>query len=247
MKPFTLFGPSHIAALLITVALAVIGILVLRLGSQSPEDLRRRNQIISWLICGLILAGLLVRNIFRWWDGFLNIHYDLPMQLCDWVYTLLFFALLTRKAWLFELTFFWGLGGSLQALLTPAVIWADFPHYNYIEFFLIHGSIVVGIAYLALGVGLKPRKYSVWFAFGAAQIYFLSALLVNILTDSNYGFLMERPDVPVKDLMGAEPWHILFLELVGLLSFFLWYSPYFLMNFWRRRTNNRENSPSISV
>ena len=43
----------------------------------------------------------------------------LPFQLCDWAMVAIIVALLTgRERWL-EVAYFWGIGGTAQAILTP--------------------------------------------------------------------------------------------------------------------------------
>ena len=50
----------------------------------------------------------------------------LPMHLCDWATITVVLALCFRWQWSYELAYFWSLGGTLQALLTPDIV-ADFP------------------------------------------------------------------------------------------------------------------------
>jgi len=43
----------------------------------------------------------------------------MPMQLCDWAMFAVIAALVTRRRGVYELAYFWGLAGTLQAILTP--------------------------------------------------------------------------------------------------------------------------------
>ena len=63
------------------------------------------------------------------------------------------FALLTHRPTLCELTYFWGLTASVQALLTPS-LGAGFPDYRWWWFALAHGGVVVAARH-ALGNGVR--------------------------------------------------------------------------------------------
>ena len=43
----------------------------------------------------------------------------LPMQLCDWAMFAVIAALVTLRRGVYEVAYFWGLAGTLQAILTP--------------------------------------------------------------------------------------------------------------------------------
>src|SRR6187402_1650088 len=45
----------------------------------------------------------------------------LPMHLCDWALVCTAIALWTRRRAFFDLAYFWGLAGTTQGLLTPAL------------------------------------------------------------------------------------------------------------------------------
>lgn len=152
------------------------------------------------------------------------------MQLCDWVAVLGALALIRRKPWIAELVWFWGLTGTLQGLITPALAY-DFPHPRFIAFFQLHGSVVVCAFYLVFGLGMKPRQGSVWRAFGALQIYLLSAILVNLIANQNYGFLCQKPhSTSLLSFLGPWPFYILSLEAIALIFFGLLYLP-----FWKKK------------
>ena len=51
---------------------------------------------------------------------------------------------------LFELLFFFGLGGAMQALFTPDIGMHGFPEFKYFNYFLSHGTIVLGLVYAAV-------------------------------------------------------------------------------------------------
>ncbi|HEX4272484.1 MAG TPA: hypothetical protein VHZ32_13905, partial [Rhizomicrobium sp.] len=110
--PFLLFGMPHLTALALTVATP----LVLAVSARGRVSLDRMVRIglatflaIGW-ICWLILFAR---------RGWLGINNGLPLNLCDWALIALVAALLTRNQFAYELGYFWGLGGTLQGMITP--------------------------------------------------------------------------------------------------------------------------------
>src|SRR6201999_3985507 len=80
----------------------------------------------------------------------------LPLNLCDWACAALILALIARRQFAYELGYFWGLGGTLQGVITP-VIYYDFPDPQFIFFFLQHSGVIAALLYLTLGTGLRPH------------------------------------------------------------------------------------------
>src|SRR3954468_4129417 len=113
----------------------------------------------GWLGAGR-LAWWLVAGWLGWygltaWRHELRLDYGLPMNLCDWAEIALIMALLTRNQLAYELGYFWGLGGTLQGLLTPPLYY-DYPDLQFIFFFIQHGGVIAALLYLTLGTRLRP-------------------------------------------------------------------------------------------
>jgi hypothetical integral membrane protein (TIGR02206 family) len=153
------------------------------------------------------------------------------MHLCDWTTFVMATALITRRQAWFDLAYFWGLAGTLQAVFTPDLAY-DFPHFYFISFNIAHSGIIAGVLYLCLGPGLRPRLASLWRAFLWLQFYL----------DTNYGYLCRKPSRPsLLDHFGPWPWYVLTLEAAALLSFALYYAPFALRDGFKAR--RAKNSP----
>ena len=66
--------------------------------------------------------------------GTITLDAVIPFHLCDIAAFLCGFALITRRYLLCELSYFWGLAGTLQGLLTPNLPY-DFPHPVFLRLF----------------------------------------------------------------------------------------------------------------
>ena len=94
--------------------------LVLWVLSRHLESVRFAREICRAFAGALVAAyaGTFVALIR---DGAFVPRYALPMQLCDWALVATVIALTLRRQTCFELAYFWGLAGTVQALITPAV------------------------------------------------------------------------------------------------------------------------------
>jgi len=81
----------------------------------------------------------------------------LPLQLCDWAMAVIIVALWTgNRRWL-EVAYFWGIGGTLQAIITPNLRYG-FPDLRFISFFVAHSGIIIGIVFLMLIYGFRRAQ-----------------------------------------------------------------------------------------
>ena len=115
----------------------------------------------------------------------------------------------------------------------------DFPHPRFIEFFLVHCGIVVGVMYLVFGLGMRPVRGSVWRAFGMANVYLVCAAVVNVTCGTNFGYLRAKPaKASLMDVLGPWPWYIGSLVGLALVLFGLLYAPWW----WADRSRRVEAS-----
>ncbi len=124
-----------------------------------------------------------------------------------------------------EFAWFAGLAGAGMALLTPNPI-SPWPSYPAIYFFVAHGGIVICVAVVVLGGGWKIRRGGVWRSFGLLLMYAAAVGLIDLVSGSNYMFLMRKPDAASPlDAMGPWPWYLLSGAAAGLSLFWLLWLP----------------------
>ena len=91
-----------------------------------------------------------------------------------------------------ELTYFWGLAGTLQAVVTPDLD-AGFPQLEFFEFVVGHLGVVIAALYLVVGLRLRPRPGAVKRVFAVTVVYTAFVGWFDWLTGSNYMFLAAIP------------------------------------------------------
>jgi hypothetical integral membrane protein (TIGR02206 family) len=187
----------------------------------------RVERFFARCYAGLLIAVFFVGPLQNYLEGRVDIAHLLPMQLCDWALIVVVVALLRKSQVCFELAYFWGLCGTLQALFTPAIA-SDLEWWRLIGFFLDHAAIVAGVIYLMLVPRMRPR--AMWNVVFWSEIYLLAALAVNAWAGANYGFLSHQPVTPsMLDLFSTTHWlYVVEINAVGLLFFAVLYAPWMI-------------------
>ena len=150
----------------------------------------------------------------------------LPLQLCDVAILVAAAALWTRRQAIVEVTYFWALAGTIQALLTPDLP-QHFPSYPYLQYYVAHGGVVAAALVLVVGLRLHPRPWAVVRVAGLTVAYTAFVGVVDAVTGADYMFLRSKPPSPTPlDLLGPWPVYIFGAALVGLALFAVLDAPF---------------------
>jgi hypothetical integral membrane protein (TIGR02206 family) len=143
---------------------------------------------------------------------------SLPLALCDVALVIAAAACWwPRYPLLIELTWFWGLAGTLQAIATPDLS-VGFPHLEFFEYVVGHVGIVFAALYLVVGMGYRPRAGSVPRVFAITVVYTGFVGLIDWLIGADYMFLASRPvHWSLLSVLGPWPWYIVSAAGVALV------------------------------
>ena len=211
-----LLAPEHAGAL---AAIATVTVALVVLARRRPGGWLR------WM------AAVLVAVEVSWWVYLLaggvpgsELAYSLPLQLCDAAIFVAAAALWTRRHLLVEVTYFWGLAGTIQALLTPDLP-QHFPSYPFFQYYIAHGGVVAAALVLVVGMRIFPEH--LLRVIGVTLAYVVLVGLVDAVTGANYMYLRAKPSAPtLLDLLGPWPVYILAASVIGLVLFALLDSPF---------------------
>lgn len=208
-------SPDHLAALGVTAALCVALPVAARVW---PGPWTRR---FSRGLAVFLVAWLIADQLYRLERGTYDVDANLPLELTNAVTVIAALALWTGGPLLFELTYFWGLTGSLQAALTPGLRPDEtFPGFYFWHYFAVHSGAVVAAIFLAFGVGMTARRGAVARVFAITVAWAGAVAVANLLTGGNYMYLRERPrTASLLDLLGSWPWYVVGAGLVALAMF----------------------------
>lgn len=219
---FQLFGPAHLLTIGVILLVAVCYVFAAR-----HKRLRHLDRPMSWALAVVLLGNELVFIGGAIGRGLWSHAWGLPFQLCDLAIIAVAYSLIRHRQFIWELAYFWGLGGTLQAVLTPELT-VTFPDYIYIKFFLTHGCILVGVIYLSAGRGRPICFRSVKRVWVVTNVYALFIGMFNLLCGTNYLYLCRKPSQPsIMDYLGPWPFYLLGLEIVLVVSLLVYYLPYY--------------------
>ena len=206
---YIFLGPEHITSMLIILAVWVITPLWgLKLNQW-------QIQFVATLLAVLTISVELFDDVYRFQDGHWLLIRDLPLHMCGFATFLSAYALYTRNQMSFELAFFWGMGGALQAILTPDMSRFYSPYYFYISQ-ISHAIIILNVLWMLTVFKLKIGKYAIHRTVLLTLFLMIFISIFNYFTSSNYFFLCEKPGGPNPLLVGEWPVYIIFLIFFGI-------------------------------
>jgi hypothetical integral membrane protein (TIGR02206 family) len=218
---FVLFGTAHLIGLsLVVVACFVVVLVGRRLDEQGRQYMR-------WGLLALIYLNEGSWQVWMLATGQWTIQGMLPLWLCSLVAWSMPLLLIWRSYRYFEWVYFMGPIGASLALLTPDLMNYGFPHFRFLEFFILHGTLIVAVIYMTAVEGFRPTWRSLPRVVIITNIYWLFCALVNSQIGSNYLYTHGKLPTPsLLDVLGPHPWYLLAMEGLGILLCLLLYLPF---------------------
>ncbi len=199
-----------------------------------------QNQIRHWKheenVRIIFAAVLLFSDMSYFWHKIYigaNIANHLPVTVCGWSAIMGSFMLMTKKKGLFDVVYFFVLAGSINALITPAVIMDNGPtHFRYYQFWIEHTGIFVAVFYMIFVFGYKVNLLSLRRSVIVMVILAALAIFVNYnIQGANYLFLAttEAGDSVLNFLPSNLFLRLLIMGSVIGVLYFLAYLPWMIM------------------
>ncbi|NJM05793.1 TIGR02206 family membrane protein [Candidatus Gracilibacteria bacterium] len=185
--PLTLFGVSHVSALLAAVAVC----LLVAIWARTNRHERRRERV-RYALVAFCLLNQVLWDVWQISNGIWSLAYSLPLHICMLSVPLSALMLWMRSYRLFEVLYFWGFAGATQAMLTPDIGLYNFPHFAYWIFFTSHTAIWLGVIFMISAYRYRPTWGSILRVIIITNIAMLVASSVNYLTGGNYMYLARH-------------------------------------------------------
>ena len=230
---FHAYGVPHLTVLFLTIVLPfVLAAFVRRTRSERIE-----RGIVVALSAILILNYVTYLVFVRYRGGVVSWQQLLPLQLCDWGMVVVIVAMCTGRQRWFEVAYFWGIGGTVQAVLTPNLHFG-FPDFRFFSFFISHCGIIIGVVFLMLTRRYRPQPMSIVRVFLWSELYFVITMVADELTGYNYGFLLHKPEAfsILNFLSDSRPLYLLQMHGVALLFFLALYAPFAIVDLARGKS-----------
>ncbi len=237
MGEFQLFSFQHILTLLIILCMAIL--------IYFFRDKIRESKSLDYTIRAIfIITMLTVEVVFYSWFikiGSWSIRSTLPLHLCGISLYLCCYTLMTKKYKVYEIVYFWGLAGPLQALLTPDLN-SSFPNFRYIHFFVSHACTFLAILYMTFVFEYRPTMHSLFKSFIFLVIYAIPVGLFDCFIEGNYLLLRMKPEgASVLDYFGPWPIYIGVMSVLMIPYFVFLYMPVVMYN----RSNAKLKNDSV--
>jgi hypothetical integral membrane protein (TIGR02206 family) len=212
------------AAYWTVVAVAAVGCAALALRARRHPGPWRRY--VAWGIGAALAWDIVAYSVGEGVAGTWTAKTDLPLALCNAAVVVAAVACFFQLPTLVEITYFIGLAGTLQAVLTPDLS-VSFPHLVFFEYLIGHLGIVFAAVFLVAGLGIKPRRGSVTRVLVVAALYTALVGLVDGLTGADYMFLASPPrEWTLLRLLGPWPWYVVSAAAVAVVLFNLLNLPF---------------------
>lgn len=228
---FQPYGIAHLTVIALTIVLPfLLAAIVRRTQSRTLE------RVIVVSISIILVANYVIYLRFIREVGELQWHEILPLQLCDWGMIVVIVAMVTGRPRWFEIAYFWGLGGTLQAVLTPNLVYG-FPDFRFFCFFISHVGIIVGVVFLMLVHRYRPRPISILRVIAWTEFYFVVTMVIDAVTGVNYGFLLHKPEAfsLLSFLSDWRPLYLFQFHLLAWLFFCVLYLPFAIVDLVRSK------------
>lgn len=224
-QPFIAFGPAHLTVLALTILIPVL----LAWWARHLRSTKFADRVCTGF-CATIIGVWALWYVVAYREGWLDWGDGLPFDLCSWAAIASILAMLTRRQSVFELAYFWAMAGTVQGALTPNVPY-DFPEIRFVIFSVFHGSIIASVLFMALAMKMRPTARAIPRAYAWTLFYAMSAGAVDWALQVNYGFLRAKPtQESLFDLLPGWPYYIPVMAVLALLSLFVCYAPYYVLD-----------------
>ncbi len=237
---FDLYNVYHFIAIFVFITLAVMIIIFRKKLRVGKIDFRVRV-IATVLVFGMEIIFQISNYVYDT-DFILNF---VPLHLCSLTFWLALVVNITKSRFLFNLLYFWGVGG-IVTFVYPDIIGIGPDKMRYYQFFGDHAYIVLSVVYFIFVFGYRINFKSL---VQAIAVLFPIAVLVRMIDSqfydsihANWMYLSAPPEFEtILDMLPQGGWLYFFSVIsVGLVAFILAYLPWGITNLLRKKTNQSE-------
>ena len=228
---FVLFSPAHLLTVAVVMGVSVLLPLWVRRNCSERQGIQVAVGLGIFVVAHEVVKAWIRVTVYDHRSADV-----LPFHLCSTAIMATAVLMLWRSRLAYELTYFWGFSGTLQAILTPDLE-EPFPHPLYLSYFFTHGLIILGALYGTLVFRFRPSPRSMVRVYVITAIFcFVLILPLNYLIDTNYVYMRYKPaGASLLDYLGSWPWYMLSVAGLAWLFFAATYAPFYVMDHVARR------------
>ena len=238
---FPTFGTEHLIYLFVSLA---IWLALPYLGKHYLNP--SKHQIVVFTLIFLTLFQEVIFDIFQVYINDFDIADDITLHMCGLSLLLTSYALWKKSQAAFELSYFWGLAGAFQAIITPDPTRWQYGDISIFWNFLSHGIIILNVIWLIWVDGMRCRKGSLLNTVLVTNgVIFIIGIINKLLGNgANYWFICEKPGGDSPFLIGDWPYYLITFHLAGILVMAIIYLPMWIVV--NRQKKTRDSSPELT-
>ncbi|NLA32575.1 MAG: TIGR02206 family membrane protein [Mollicutes bacterium] len=233
VSPLKLFSPIHLILLLIY----IIGIVLIY---KNNKKLKKSKYDILKIMAIILLIDQIVLYTWQITSGYFRWDMSLPLYHSRIAVPMLIIGIFKNNKRIKILGMYWGLLGSVIAMIMAELYKFSFPHYTNFQFFIVH--IIMGwiLAYLLFVDQVKITKEDNIFALKITTIYNIALVIFNFILkpsypNVNYGYMLKAPEF-IGPLFKPIIHAILMIIIFNIMMYLL----YLFFNFIRKKTYNEK-------
>jgi len=239
---------AHIIPLILIVGLAVlVPLLIKKIGTEKAKEAG------AVAISLVFYIDEIIYQLFWYGIGAWTVTDSIMIHMCGLAVMLtpvMYFTENKRvRQFMFDVLYFWGLGGAVQALLTPYVGLHVFPSVKYFGYFISHGTIVISVIYMTVVYGMDLNFRSLLRALGASFVGGVTAYGLNMVLrfvppyePGNYWMMGYPPPTGsvidiFAEIFGPTPRYGIGLLIMTVVVFTLLWLPFPIRRKLKRKKN----------
>lgn len=230
LQRFSAFSILHLATVIgLAGLIAVLCLVGYRL--RATPYLRTYERALALGVAALWIGYQVYDGMSSGWSP----AHSLPLQLCDLAAGIAALTFAAPQRWRHALAWFWGIGLSTQAVITPDLTSGP-ATLAYWAFWLYHAFVVGAGVYVVTVRGFRPAWRDLQFAVGVGVVYSVVVFAIDVIFGLNYGYLgPSQPGMPsLLDFLGPWPLRVVFVVVIGAVAMWLCWIPWQLAAVRRR-------------
>lgn len=221
---------------LITIILLIACIIFFR-DKLREKKIDLRVRVIATVIAFSLEASFHLSNYIYNTDFVLRL---IPLDLCAISLWLAFTLALTKKKYIFNILYFWGIG-AIASILYPDIVGIGPDRMRYYHFFGVHTYIILTVIYYIVVHRYKINFKSFLWAIGILLPISFMIRYVDLgfypEYATNWMFLIKPPDInSILDLLPQGGWIYYFsLAVLATIIFIIFLTPWLIKDYYDKK------------
>ncbi len=193
-NPLTFYSLPHIILLIIFILVSYFVI-------RGKHALLQKNetQLFSKLLAVILLIDQIILYSWQIFSGYFTLEMSLPLYHCRVAVWLLILGVFLQKDKFLIMGMFWGIIGSLSAMIAPDMYQFKFPHYTNFNYFIVHLCMGWLVFHLLFNYKIQISKKDIGHSLIITNLFNVviltfSLLIRNQYPEVNYGYMIAMPE-----------------------------------------------------